>query len=399
MGEEDVIAVKYRALEKGLNESMRRRWAATEAKALGRGGATRVSRATGISLPTIRKGLRELEKGTELSPEHVRRRGAGRKPLSARDAGLMKALRRLVSPVTRGNPTSPLCWTSKSTHHLAESLRSQGHNVSPRTVAKLLHGMGYSLQANRKLEEGKQHRDRDAQFAHIASEVERFQSRGQPVISVDTKKKELVGPFKQGGREWEKKGQARRVLVHDFIDDGEGKAIPYGVYDVSSDVGWVSVGVDHDTPTFAVATIRAWWQRMGCLSYPQAKELLVTADAGGSNSARSRLWKAELQRLANAAGLSITVCHFPPGTSKWNKIEHRMFCHITENWRGTPLVSHEVVVNLIAATTTQKGFRIRAELDKHTYPLGTKVTAEEMAALRIAHGDFHGEWNYTIHPN
>lgn len=399
MDEEDIIAEKYRALEDGLNESVRRRWAATEAKALGRGGATRVSRATGISLPTIRKGLRELEKGIKLSVEHVRRRGAGRKPLSTRDASLMKALRMLVSPATRGSPTSPLRWTNKSTHHLAEVLRSQGHNVSPRTVAKLLHGMGYSLQANRKLEEGKQHRDRDAQFRHIASEVERFQSRGQPVISVDTKKKELVGPFRQGGREWERKRHTKRVLVHDFVDDGEGKAIPYGVYDVSDDVGWVSVGVDHDTPAFAVATIRAWWQRMGCLSHPQAKELLVTADAGGSNSARSRLWKTELQRLANDTGLSITVCHLPPGTSKWNKIEHRMFCHIAENWRGTPLVSHEVVVNLIAATKTRKGFRIRAELDKHTYPLGTKATAEEMAALRIVRDNFHGEWNYTIHPN
>ena len=293
----------------------------------------------------------------------------------------MADLRRMISPATRGSPTSPLRWMSKSTQHLAQALRNQGHNISPRTVAKLLQGMGYSLQANKKAEEGTQHPDRDAQFRHISAEVERFQAQHQPVISVDTKKKELVGPFKQGGKEWERKGGARRVLVHDFVDDGQGKAIPYGVYDVSDDVGWVSVGVDHDTPTFAVATIRAWWQRMGYRSYPQAKKILVMADAGGSNSARARLWKTELQRFANDTGLAITVCHFPPGTSKWNKIEHRMFCHITENWRGRPLVNHEVVVSLIAATTTRQGFRIRAELDTHTYPLGTKVTAAQMAVL------------------
>jgi len=399
MDTENDIAVKYRALAEGLDEAMRRRWAATEARALGRGGATRVSHATGISLPTIRKGLRELKKGIRLSPDHVRRRGGGRRPLAKQDATLVRDLRGLVSPVTRGSPTSPLRWTSKSTRHMAEALRGQGHDVSPRTVAGLLHDMGYSLQANRKTAEGTQHPDRDAQFGHIAAEVERFQARGQPVISVDTKKKELVGHFKQKGQEWERKGRPTRVLVHDFIDEGEGKAIPYGVYDVSGNTGWVSVGVDHDTSAFAVATIRAWWQRMGRRSYPQAKELLVTADAGGSNGVRARLWKAELQRLANDTGLSITVCHFPPGTSKWNKIEHRMFCHITENWRGRPLISHEVVVNLIAATTTRQGLRVSAGLDKRTYPIGTKITDMQMAALNIERADFHGDWSYTLHPN
>jgi transposase len=396
---EAIIAEKYRALGEELSEATRRKWAATEAKALGRGGATRVSRATGISLPTIRKGLRELKQGTRLAPGHTRRRGGGRKPLSKQDASLLRDLRKLVSPATRGSPTSALRWTSKSTSHLAEALGQQGHAISARTVAHLLHELGYSLQANRKTEEGKQHPDRDAQFGHIAAEVERFQAKGQPVISVDAKKKELVGPFRQGGREWERKGHPRRVLVHDFIDDGEGKAIPYGVYDMSDNTGWVSVGLDHDTPAFAVATIRHWWQRMGRHRYPRARELLVTADAGGSNSARARLWKAELQRLANDTGLSITVCHFPPGTSKWNKIEHRMFCHITENWRGRPLVSHEVVVNLIAATTTRQGLHVGSELDKRPYPLGIKVTDDQMAALNLQRADFHGEWNYTIHPN
>jgi len=399
MNLEDIIAEKYGALGDNLDEGVRRRWAATEARALGRGGATRVSRATGISLPTIRKGLRELEQGTRLLPGRVRRSGGGRKPLSQLDATVARDLNRLVSPATRGSPTSPLCWTSKSTYHLAEALQSQGHSISPSTVARLLHVMGYSLRANRKTEEGAQHPDRDAQFQHIAAEVERFQSTGQPVISVDAKKKELVGNFKQGGREWERKKRPRRVLMHDFVDDGEGKAIPYGVYDVFSNAGWVSVGIDHDTSAFAVATIRTWWQRMGRCNYPQAKELLVTADAGGSNGVRPRLWKMELQKLANDSGLSITVCHFPPGTSKWNKIEHRMFCHITENWRGRPLVSYGVVVNLIAATTTRRGLKIRAGLDTHSYPTSIKVTDAQMDTLNLECDDFHGEWNYTIHPN
>jgi transposase len=398
MDTESVIAAKYQALEAGLPEAVRRRWAAAEARALGRGGATCVSRATGVSLPTIRKGLRELEAGRELSTERQRRPGGGRKPLAHQDASLTRDLRRLVSPVTRGSPTSPLRWTCKSTSRLAEELRARGHRVSARTVAALLHGMGYSLQSNRKVHEGEQHPDRDAQFGHIAEEVERFQARGVPVISVDTKKKELVGLFRQRGREWQPKGKPAGVRVYDFIDDAEGKAIPYGVYDMGDNSGWVNVGVDHDTPAFAVASIRAWWRRMGRRRYPKARELLVTADAGGSNSHRAKLWKVELQRLANDTGLAISVCHFPPGTSKWNKIEHRMFCHIAENWRGRPLVSYEVVVNLIASTTTRQGLHVRAALDERPYPLGIDISRDQMAALHLERSAFHGEWNYTLRP-
>ena len=314
------------------------------------------------------------------------------------DPDLLRELEALVDPVTRGDPMSPLLWTCESAEKLAEGLRVRGHVVSERTVNRLLHDLGYSLQSNRKAIEGEGHPDRDAQFRFINRRAKAFQRQGQPVVSVDTKKKELVGQYRDGGREWQPKGKPEKVKVHDFIDEGLGKAIPHGVYDMAANNGWVSVGVDHDTAEFAVETIRRWWNRMGIRVYPQAKKLLITADGGGSNGSRRRLWKVELRRLADEIGLSISVCHFPPGTSKWNKIEHRMFCHITENWRGRPLVSREVVVNLIGGTRTKVGLEIRSELDGGSYPVAREVTDQQIDGLSIKREKFHGEWNYTIRP-
>ena len=403
MSDEATVSRKFRALAPVLDERGRRLWAAAEARGLGRGGISLVSRATGISRPTITAGLAELDSTETLEPSglvgaKLRRPGGGRKPRTKEDPELVGALDRLIEPSTRGDPMSPLRWTCKSLRNLAAELRVAGHHVSHQVVGELLVKLGYSLQANRKTREGEDHPDRDAQFKHINERTKSFTRAGQPAISVDTKKKELIGDFKNNGREWQPKGQPERVRTHDFIDENLGKAIPYGVYDIANNNGWVSVGTDHDTPEFAVASIRRWWQRMGRRAFPDASRLLVTADAGGSNGYRPRLWKSELQRLANDIGLSIEVCHFPPGTSKWNKIEHRMFCHITQNWRGKPLVSEETVVQLIGATTTSKGLRIEAELDKRTYPLGIDVPKARMKSLNLVPGEFQGAWNYVISP-
>jgi hypothetical protein len=356
-----------------------------------------------LSRTTIRAGIRELrhEEPDAVAPElgRMRRPGAGRKRRATQDPTLLGDLETLVEPTTRGDPQLPLRWTCKSVRRLASELQAQGHQVSPQLVSELLHAAGYSLQGTRKTREGSQHPDRNTQFEHIAARVQDFQQRGEPVISVDAKKKELVGDFQNAGREWHPQGQAPQVRVYDFIDTELGKAIPYGVYDVHANVGWVSVGVDQDTPAFAVATIRAWWLQMGAAMYPQATELLITADSGGSNSARARLWKRELQHFADASGLRVGVSHLPPGTSKWNKIEHRLFCHITANWRGKPLESREIVVSLIGATTTAKGLRIQAALDANLYPTGVKVSDTEMQSLQIERAKFHGDWNYTILPH
>jgi transposase len=397
------IAAKFESLGAMMDERMRRQWAAAEARALGWGGLRAVCVATGMSPHTIRKGLRELDERTANPqtpiPQRLRATGGGRKRCTEADRQLEGALERLLDPVTRGDPQSPLRWTCKSTTQLAKELARQDHPVSPRTVGRLLKGAGYSLQSNRKTKEGAGHPDRNAQFEHINTTVRGFQKRGQPVISVDTKKKELVGNFKNGGREWHPQGEPEQVSVHDFMDKDLGKAIPYGVYDVTGNEGWVSVGIDHDTARFAAEAIRRWWKKMGCKRYRGARQLLITADGGGSNSSRCRLWKVALQELASRLGLPVHVCHFPPGTSKWNKIEHRMFCHITQNWRGRPLVSHDVIINLIANTSTDQGLRIKAELDTANYPLRTKVTDEELAAVNIQRHKFHGDWNYSIHPD
>jgi Rhodopirellula transposase DDE domain len=396
------IAAKYRALSELMDERMRRQWAASEAQAYGWGGLQAVSAAIGMSANTIRKGLGELiareENPDEPLSTRLRREGGGRKRCSEADPQLVEALLSLVEPMTRGDPMSPLLWTCKSTSNLAEALTRQGHPVSPRTVGRLLSADGYSLQSNRKTKEGGAHPDRNAQFEHINVMVQRFQHRGQPVISVDTKKKELIGEFKNGGREWRPKGEPVEVKIHDFVDAELGKVIPYGVYDLSQDKGWVSVGIDHDTARFAVEAIRRWWKKMGTKRYGDARELLITADGGGSNGSRCRLWKVALQELASKLGMPIHVCHFPPGTSKWNKIEHRMFCHITQNWRGRPLVSHEVVIQLIANTRTKAGLKIRAELDQGRYPTGIKVSDDELAALQLKPAKFHGDWNYALLP-
>jgi transposase len=397
-----LIETKYRSLFPLMDERMRRQWAASEAKAYGWGGIYAVAQATGLSPNTIRKGQAELAVRV-AQPEmtvdaRVRRPGAGRKCKEEENPELQQALEKLVDPVTRGDPESPLRWTCKSTRRLASELTTQGHPVSDSTVRRLLHVAGYSLQSNRKTREGDSHPDRNEQFEYINAIVLAFQKRGQPAISVDTKKKELVGDFKNGGREWQPKGKPEEVRVHDFIDKKLGKAIPYGVFDVTKNQGWVSVGIDHDTARFAAEAIRRWWRRMGRPRYRTAQELLITADGGGSNGSRCRLWKVALQELASDLGIPIRVCHFPPGTSKWNKIEHRMFSHITQNWRGRPLVSHEVIVNLIANTTTQQGLIIQAELDTGTYPTGIKVSDKEFAVVNLIQDDFHGDWNYTIAP-
>lgn len=393
------IREKFESLRTGMNEAVRRRWAASEAKALGRGGISRVARATGLSIPTIRRGLRELEQGAPLYLHRSRKSGGGRKKAAAKDEAILADLEALVDPLARGDPMSPLRWTCKSTRKLAQELRSRGHSVSYHTVGEFLHALGYSLQSNRKTQEGGKHPDRNAQFEHINIRVQDFQSREQPVVSVDAKKKELVGNFKNAGREWHPTGQPLHVRVYDFVNSKLGKILPYGVYDVGANEGWVSVGITHDTPAFAVASIRMWWLEMGNMRYPHAKELFIVADGGGSNGTRARLWKVELQRLADETGLSISVSHLPPGTSKWNKIEHRMFCHITRNWRGRPLESREIAVNLIGSTTTNKGLHIQAAIDMADYPTGLKVSNEAMSSLRIERDTFHGEWNYSITPN
>ena len=390
----------YAVLRPLLDERSRRLWAAAEALAIGRGGISQVAEATGMSRTTVRVGLKELESGVPLANPSGRLRspGGGRKSLTKHDPGLVKALKHELEPHTRGDPSGPLQWTSKSAARLSKHLGEIGHPASERTVNRLLHEQGYSLQANRKTLEGRQHPDRDGQFLHIQRRVRAFQRMGQPVVSVDTKKKELVGPFRNGGKEWCPKGQPEDVRVHDFKDPELGKAIPYGIYDQTKNTGWMSVGIDHDTSVFAVETLRRWWRQMGRQAYPGARRLLITADGGGSNGSRSRLWKLELQRFTDEFGLRVSVCHFPPGTSKWNKIEHRMFSHVIQNWRGRPLVSHEVVVNLIGVTTTEEGLSIHSELDKGSYPIGIKVTDEQMDSLDIKHHNFHGEWNYTLSP-
>ncbi len=399
--QEQAIKAKYEALKPALDERGRRLWAATEALSLGHGGIATVARATGLAESTVRLGKTELTNPAMATgaPRRVRRHGAGRTPLTAQDQTLLTALDALVEPTTRGDPMSPLRWTCKSTRRLAQELCRQGHHVSHRKVGQLLKALNYSLQGTRKTREGTAHPDRNAQFEYINTRVKDFQHRGQPVVSVDTKKKELVGDFANGGREYQPQGVPEQVRVHDFIDKHLGKAIPYGVYDMTQNCAWVSVGVDHDTAEFAVATVQQWWQRMGCHMYPQAQQVLITADGGGSNGSRSRLWKVELQKLSDVTGLEVSVCHFPPGTSKWNKIEHRVFCHITENWRGRPLVSREVIVNLIANTTTDMGLRVEAALDPNPYETGKKVSDEELAQVNLYPADFHGnDWNYVIKP-
>jgi hypothetical protein len=396
------IQQKYAALGPVMDERLRRQWAAVEANALGWGGISRVAQATGLARNTIAHGVRELEERKREPnasvPVRLRKAGAGPKRLIEKDPTLLQALDALVDPVTRGHPESPLRWTCKSTRKLAEELQRQKHSVSDRTVAALLRGEGYSLQVNRKTREGSQHPDRNAQFEYIHEQVLAFHKRRQPVISVDTKKKELVGEFKNAGHEWQPKGEPEQVKVHDFPDPELGKAIPYGVYDLASNEGWVNVGITHDTAQFVAASIRRWWQEMGAQRFPRAQELMITADGGGSNSFRNRLWKVALQSLADALELTLRVRHFPPGTSKWNKIEHRMFCFITKNWRGRPLVNYETIVNLISSTTTRKGLIVKAALDEAEYEVGIKVSDEELAKVRLAPETFHGEWNYTICP-
>ena len=395
-----VLRQKYLALAPALNERSRRLWAATEAKSIGHGGIACLDRAVSISRSTISRGIKELELAKKpLDAVHIRRPGGGRKKTAQQDSMLRTDLEALVEPAVAGDPQSPLRWTSKSLRKLAAELQAMGHATSHRMVAALLTEAEYSLQANRKsVEEGKRHPDRDGQFRYINEQVRRFQRIRQPVISVDTKKKELVGDFKNTGKEWRPKGEPERVRVHDFLIEENGKAAPYGVYDITRNVGWVSVGIDHDTASFAVRTIRRWWQVMGRTGYPQAKELLITADSGGSNGARVRLWKWELQKFANATGKAITVCHLPPGTSKWNKIEHRLFSYISMNWRGRPLVSLATIVSLIASTRTKGGLRVRCELDKGRYPDGVKISDEQMAKINLRRHRFHGDWNYTIQP-
>jgi transposase len=398
--DEAAIATRYGALAPALDERSRRLYLGAEALAAGRGGQAAVARVTGAAAGTIRRGMRELGEppGASLARGRVRRPGGGRKRTVDLDPTLREDLEALIEPTSRGDPESPLRWTTKSLRNLAAELGRQGHRVSHRIVGGLLHGMGYSLQANRKTLEGTDHPDRDAQFHHIDAAVQLQLSLGEPVISVDTKKKELVGPFRNAGREWRPKGQPELVRMHDFVIPELGRASPYGVYDLAQNEAWVSVGTDHDTAAFAVESIRRWWTTMGAPLYPGATRLLVTADCGGSNGYRTRLWKRELQKLADETGMEIAVHHLPPGTSKWNKIEHRLFSAITQSWRGKPLVSHEAIVKLIAATTTRTGLKVRSGLDTNAYPKGVTVSDAEMGTLYIRTDPFHGEWNYTLLP-
>lgn len=398
MQTEEQIRHKWERLRPSLDERTRRLWAGAEADALGRGGVAVVSRATGLAISTVRKGRNEVRAGERPADLVQVRRSPGRRPYEEKHPEVWPALERLVDPVTRGDPESPLRWTCKSTSVLSEELWAQGIAVSDRTVAKLLHAHDYSLQAPNKTVEGKQHPDRNAQFEHINDQAQDCIRRGVPVLSVDTKKKELVGNFKNGGREWQPKGAPERVDVHDFPSDAVGKAIPYGVYDVAENDGFVSVGTDHDTPVFAAASVELWWKHVGAARYPGAREVFLTADAGGSNSVRSRVWKHELQRIADQQDLSIHVSHLPPGTSKWNKIEHRLFSFISMNWRGRPLRTYETVINLISNTTNRGGLLVRAVLDPRDYPTGKRVSAKEFHSLNIERDPFHGDWNYVIRP-
>ena len=398
MIDEAAIGERFRALAPELDERRRRLWAAAEVRSHPRGGVTAVARATGISATTIYKGLRELESGETLDPGRVRRRGGGRKRLAEKDPALLDALERLVDADSRGDPESPLRWTAKSVRKLADGLRELGHEAHFTTVAGLLRGLGYSLQANAKTREGKQHPDRDAQFRHINATVKAALDAGQPAISIDTKKKELVGEFKNPGCEWRPKGAPAAVLTHDFPSDAIGKAIPYGVLDIAANQGFVNVGITNETAQFSVASIRAWWQQLGRERYPEARSLTITADCGGSNGNRTRLWKTELQGLADETGLEIGVCHFPPATSKWNKIEHRLWSFVSHNWRGKPLTSYEVIVSLIGATTTRTGLEVYARLDEHDYPKKITVSDAALAAVNLTGDDFHPQWNYTIAP-
>ena len=394
-----VIRQKYRVLKPSVNERSRRLWAATEARAFGYGGGSLVARATGISRSTIVRGLQEARTGQGGDAGRIRRPGGGRKRATAIDPDLPGALERLVDPVSRGDPESPLRWTCKSTRMLARALVGAGHRASEWLVRHLLYDLGYSLQANRKAREGARHPDRDAQFRHINARVGQQLRRRHPAISVDTKKKALVGDFKNGGREWRPRGHPDRVRVHDFLDPQQGKAIPYGVYDLALNQGWVAVGVDHDTAAFAVNTIHRWWKAMGAKLYPRATSLLIVAASGGSNGSRVRLWKWELQRLADATRLTLHVSHLPPGTSKWNKIEHRLFSFISQNWRGRPLATHATIVNLIASTRTSTGLKVRCVLDTRRYPKQVKITDEQMATVRLTPAAFHGDWNYSVQPH
>src|SRR6266567_2182261 len=398
MKEEAAIKRRFELVARELNERSRRLVAASEAVAIGWGGMSAVSRATGLSRKAISHGIKELQERGEGSEGRIRRIGGGRKTTVSKDPSLREDLERLVEPLTRGDPESPLRWTCKSVRKLAEELIRQGHQVSHQLVSEVLYELGYSLQANRKTREGGDHPDRDAQFEYINAQAESFLAEGSPVVSVDAEKIEKEGDFKNAGREWCPQGEPEQVRVYDFPISGLGRATPYGVYDLGQNAGWVNVGMDHDTATFAVESIRRWWNAVGQDQYPEAKRLLISADGGGSNGSRVRLWKWELQQLADETGLSITVCHLPPGTSKWNKIEHRLFAWISQNWRGKPLTSYAVILKLIAATTTEAGLTVQCQLDTNTYPAGRKISDEEMATLSIQPDSFHGEWNYTILP-
>jgi len=403
MDAEKAIEKRFKLFSPFLNERQRRILAAIEAQILGRGGVSYIAKVTGLSRNTVAAGSLEFQRaeinGNAPVKERIRKPGGGRKRTIQKDPALKADLQHLIEPITRGDPESALLWTCKSVRRLADELKKMGHETSHRMVAELLDQMGYSLQANRKTKEGGSHPDRDAQFDYIYQKVKQFQEQGQPVISVDAKKKELVGEFKNQGREWRPKGSPEEVLVYDFKSLGSGKITPYGVYDLSQNKGWVSVGMDKDTAAFAVESIRRWWKTMGNEVHPHAKRLLITADSGGSNGSRVRLWKIELQKLSNETGLSISVCHFPPGTSKWNKIEHRLFSFISQNWRGKPLISHEVIVNLISSTTTKTGLEVECGIDFNSYPKGIKVSDKELKAINLLKDSFHGEWNYTIMPN
>jgi len=394
----ETLQIRYEKMLPFLNEKQRRIYLGNEASLLGYGGISESSRATGVSRRVISEGIKELEKPKEYRFDRIRNEVAGRKKTIEKDKTILEDLERLIEPLTRGDPESPLRWTCKSLRNLSEELKKMNHKTSHRMVGELLHGMKYSLQANRKTNEGSSHPDRNAQFEHINATVKKFQANKQPVISVDAKKKENVGMYKNNGKEWHPKGKPEKVKVYDFEDKELGKVNLYGAYDIGENMGWVNVGIDHDTASFAVESIRRWWYTMGKGIYPTATELLITADGGGSNSRRSRLWKVEIQKLANEIGLKISIRHFPPGTSKWNKIEHRLFSYISQNWRGKPLVSHEVIINLIASTKTYRGLLVKCQLDENEYPKGIKITDEELGKVNINLDDFHGEWNYIISP-
>jgi hypothetical protein len=401
MNAEEAVRQKYHTLYQTFNERQKRLWAASEALTLGHGGISLLQSITGLSRSTIHLGIKELKKEVplEIEPGQVRRSGGGRKTVENDDSDIITELKKLIEPSTRGDPVRALLWTCKSTKNLANELKKKGYVVSDRTISRLLYDMGYSLRSNLKSIEGKQHPDRDSQFEYINEQIKEFQSHGNPVVSVDTKKKELVGNFKNAGQEWCIKGNPKKVNVHDFESGKQHtKAIPYGIYDVTWNNAWVNVGIDHDTAEFAVESLRKWWAKMGVSSYPDAKQLLITADGGGSNSSRGKLWKTELQKLSNELNMEITVCHLPPGTSKWNKIEHRLFCHITKNWRAEPLTSYEVIVNLISNTTTKKGLKVASEVDTKMYEKGKQVSKAEMKALKIKFHEKNEKWNYTIYP-